>query len=139
VPLAGARAYRAHGAADVLRGVVEGVFRARLAEQPVLERERRHPEAGKILGRLDAFGVEHQLTMSAPGRHHDRGAVGFAGGRQEHRERGIVDVLVPPVLVLLGFVAARLEAGRAVFPQRNDLLAVGQQRQDESAGGQRGG
>src|SRR6187549_2234533 len=57
--------------------------------------------------------------MTATRGDDDRGAVGLSFRRQEYRERRIVDVLVPPVLVLLAFVASGLETGRAVFPQRN--------------------
>jgi hypothetical protein len=119
-PLGGARAHGAHGAADVLRGVVDGVGRAGFAEQPVLESERRDAETREILRGLDAFRVEHELAMTATRRDDDGGAVRLVRRREKHGERRIVDVLHPPVLGLLGFAATLLGAGRAVFPETND-------------------
>jgi hypothetical protein len=42
-----------------------------------------------------------------------------------------VDVLYPPVLLLLGFAAACFEAGRALVPEWNDLLRVANASEDE--------
>ena len=109
--------HRAHGAANVFSGVVDGVLRAGFEEQPVLQRECSDSQACEILRGLHAFVIEHQLTMSTARRNDDRSSIPLAGRRQEHGERRIVDVLVPPVLVLLGFRAPRLEAGRALVPQ----------------------
>ena len=95
------------------------------------------PEAGQVLRGLDAFGIEHQLAMSAASGDDDGRAIGLAGWRQEYRERRVVDVLVPPVLVLLGFVTARFESGRACLPERNDLLCAGAGGDDEQCGEQR--
>ena len=106
MPHSPARAHRAHRAPDIFGGVPDGVGRAGLAEQPVFQSEGRDPEAGEILRGLDAFGIEHQFAMAATGRDDDGRAARLARRRQEQRERGIVDVLVPPILVLLGLVAA---------------------------------
>jgi len=104
--------------------MLEGIRGVRLVRQPVFQDEDRHSERIQKIRHLFPLGRENQLAKPAVRRDDQRATVRFPRWRPEHRERGIVNVLHPPVLRLLGLIPPGFKAGRTVLPERNDLRSL---------------
>ena len=102
--------------------LLDRVGRALLAAEPVLEGERGHADAVQVAGRLDAFRLEDQLAMAAARADHHRGAGGLLLGREEDRDRRVVDVADPVVLGDGPASSRRLSKPGAPLGPERDLL-----------------
>ena len=121
-PFGRAAANDPHRPLGILPGMhIERIGRIFFTRQAILQHKRGHAQLVEILGGFGSFGL---ITPTPDARRRESPAPprrGFLRWWQKHRERGIVNVLHPIVLGLLGFVAAIFKARCAVLPQRNHL------------------